>query len=51
MNDFEPRQIRRASRYLQESLSACKKSNKKSYTVKEKKDSFFRQLFNLLFRH
>jgi len=50
MNDFEPRQIHRASLYLQESLNACKKSDKKSYAVKEKKDSFFRKLFRLLFR-
>jgi hypothetical protein len=51
MNDFEPREIHRASLYLQESLSACKKSDKKSTVVKAQKNSFFRKLFKLLFRH
>ncbi len=44
-------QIHRASLYLQESLSACKKSDEQNHAVKSEKHSFFRKLFNLLFSH
>ncbi len=51
MNDFTPKRLQEASLYLQKKLKACKKREKRTYVVEEKKESYLKHVIHLLFKH
>ena len=50
MNDFNPKEIKKASQYLQERLESIKDTSKPVYKVEEEKTSRLKQFVSAIFK-